>query len=247
MDLQQLRDEIDIIDKEMLSLFKKRMSVAKQIGEYKKQNNLPILNEAREGQIKKNLAYTPFEGHYFDAIFDISRRFQLNATLSKNIVLIGIMGSGKTTVGQLLAELLQLEFVDVDASIEKGENIAVNHIFDQYGEEHFRRLESEYIAKIVNNKPKIISTGGGVVKNSANMELLQKNGVTIFLNRSIQIIAAEINILSRPLLKNPSDIFDLYSERLPLYKKYADCELKGNPAPETAAKQIIRYLQKNVI
>ena len=105
----------------------------------------------------------------------------------KNIVLIGMSGAGKTSVGRALSYRLKMAFVDMDDFIEKRKNMTVSEIFEKYGEEYFRKLETE-TAKFLseNYKNTIISTGGGVVLNSLNMDYLKESGTVIYINRSVE-------------------------------------------------------------
>ncbi|MFR7510805.1 MAG: shikimate kinase [Muribaculaceae bacterium] len=94
----------------------------------------------------------------------------------KNIVLIGFMGSGKTSVGKRLSLVLKREFIDTDDFIEKREGMTINEIFKEKGEEEFRKIERELYKRFSTPKKKIIATGGGVIKNSANIANLKKGG-----------------------------------------------------------------------
>lgn len=148
----------------------------------------------------------------------------------KNIVLIGMSGAGKTSVGRALSYRLKMAFVDMDDFIEKRKNMTVSEIFEKYGEEYFRKLETE-TAKFLseNYKNTIISTGGGVVLNSLNMDYLKESGTVIYINRSVEKILSTLNPEKRPLLKsNPKKLYDMYNIRHPLYLKYADVCISNN-------------------
>jgi shikimate kinase len=162
----------------------------------------------------------------------------------KNIVLIGITGCGKTTIGNFLAEKLQLPFYDVDIYIEKEQEKSIKDIFI-HGEEYFRKIESLAVEEILHmGGCKVISTGGGVVKNHKNMELFLSNSIVIFLNRNIDKIVGEIDVTNRPLLSaNVFKIYDLYEERLPLYKKYCNYEIRNKECIEEAIDEILYILK----
>ncbi|MGK0468615.1 shikimate kinase [Clostridium sp.] len=162
----------------------------------------------------------------------------------KNIVLIGITGCGKTTIGDILAETLQLPFYDVDMYIEKEQEKSITDIFIQ-GEEYFRKIESLALDKIINKcGRKVISTGGGVVKTHKNMELFLDNSIVLFLNRNIQGIVGDIDVTSRPLLSaDVSKIYELYEQRLPLYKKYCDYEIKNKESIKETVDEILNILR----
>ena len=130
--------------------------------------------------------------------------------MSKNIVLIGMPGCGKSTIGCLLSEKLSLEFIDVDEYIEKNEEMTISSMFE-ISEEYFRQIESKYIEKVSKLNSTVISTGGGVVKNKCNMLLLKKSSVIIYINRKIEDIISDIDDSNRPLLKdNKEKLYDLY-------------------------------------
>ena len=120
-----------------------------------------------------------------------------------NIFLIGMMGSGKTSVGQLLSKYLNNTFYDLDAGIEKRFNLSIKEIFKEYGEEKFREVESTMLIETKNLVNSVISTGGGIVINDRNREFLKKNRV-YFLNNSIEILfeRATKKREQRPLLKD---------------------------------------------
>jgi len=144
--------------------------------------------------------------------------------MNKNIVLIGMSGSGKTTIGLALSYKLKKAFVDVDSYIEKKYNMSITEIFEEFGEEHFRTLETETVAYLAEKyKNTIISTGGGVVLNPLNMENLKSTGIVIYINRSVENILDTLKAEKRPLLKsNPEKLYEMRQKRHPLYTKYAD-------------------------
>lgn len=162
----------------------------------------------------------------------------------KNIVLIGITGCGKTTIGKILAQTLQLPFYDVDLYIEKKQGKSIADLFIQ-GEPYFRKIESLAIEEIVNiGERKVISTGGGVVKIHKNMELFIDNSIVLFLNRNIEEIVGDIDVACRPLLsKDLSKIYELYEQRLPLYKKHCDYEIKNKESIKDTINEILYILR----
>lgn len=169
--------------------------------------------------------------------------------MKKNIVLIGMSGAGKTTVGLALSYKLKMAFVDMDAYIEKKYSMNISDIFAKYGEERFREIETEtaeYLGEKYNNT--IISTGGGVVLKNENMEHLKKTGTVIYINRTVENILSTLNSEMRPLLKaNPQKLYDMYTIRHPLYIKYADaCIMNDGEFDECVDKicEVIKQ-QKN--
>ncbi len=144
----------------------------------------------------------------------------------RNIVLIGFMGTGKTTVGKVLAEELDREFIDTDDYIELWVGMSIKNIFEKKGEAEFRKLEAELCKKFANPASKIISTGGGMIRNAQNMNLLKQGGKVFYLKSTPERIAYNLRYdTTRPLLAvedKEAKIRQLLAERTPLYQKYAD-------------------------
>lgn len=155
--------------------------------------------------------------------------------MDKNIVLIGMSGAGKTTIGMAMSYKLKMAFVDMDAYIEKKYNMSISEIFDKYGEEYFRNLETETAKYLSENyKNTIISTGGGVVQREENMSYLKSTGTVVYINRTVENILSTLNAEKRPLLKsNPEKLYEMRKNRHPLYTKYADiCVLNSGEFQE---------------
>jgi shikimate kinase len=138
----------------------------------------------------------------------------------KNIYLIGFMGSGKSTVGKILAEKLNMNFADIDKLIEEKEEMKIKDIFEQKGENYFRELERKQIEAIVNQEGLVVSTGGGLGANLDNMNLMKKNGDVVWLDVSLNTVLDRIkNDHDRPLLKQPTEkIKQLFEERKNIYR-----------------------------
>ncbi len=157
-----------------------------------------------------------------------------------NIVLIGMSGAGKSTVGIALSYKLRMPYVDMDAYIERTQSMSISTIFAEYGNDHFRNIETE-TAKYLGEKYKktIISTGGGVVLRPENMEYLKKNGIVVYINRSVENILKTLNAEKRPLLKdNPQRLYEMYEQRHSLYLKYADVCVANSPDFKTGVENV---------
>lgn len=146
--------------------------------------------------------------------------------MNKNIVLIGFMGSGKTSIGKRLSIRLKREFIDMDDFIEKKEGMTINEIFATKGEAYFRELEAEICRRYSQPKGKIIATGGGVIKNPENIKNLKTGGIIYYLKSSAEKIADNLkNDNSRPLLNvkdKKAKIKELMAEREATYLQCAD-------------------------
>ncbi|MDR1135337.1 MAG: hypothetical protein LBL49_04035 [Clostridiales Family XIII bacterium] len=162
----------------------------------------------------------------------------------KNIVLIGLSGSGKTTLGCAAAQQLGLGFFDMDGEIEKGENALIPEIFEKHGEEYFRRLETRAAAKAALCRRTIISTGGGVVLRSENMQALREGGFVIFIDRPAALIAKDVDCGGRPLLADGAErIFALERERRVLYLKYADASIVNDGDMDEAFEKLAALIR----
>lgn len=144
----------------------------------------------------------------------------------KNIVLIGMTGCGKTTVGRALSYRLKMPFIDMDSQIEKKAGMPIPQIFESEGEEGFRKREAQVAEKFGGEKGTIISTGGGIVMREENMQYLKQNAVVVYINRSVDDIAKNLRMEKRPMLKGKTDtLYPMYEKRHPLYLKYSDVEV----------------------
>ncbi len=156
-----------------------------------------------------------------------------------NVILTGIMGSGKTTVGHMLAKRLKMKFVDMDTEIEEQHG-TITSIFEQEGEAHFRDIESEMALELANLDGLVISTGGGIVKRSGNMEALKKTGLVLFLDRPAEIILKKLDVSHRPLLRDdPQKLHDILAERYPLYLAQCHYRIDASGTYERTLSQII--------
>lgn len=152
-----------------------------------------------------------------------------------NLVLIGMPGSGKTTVAKLLAEKTGREFFDVDEEIEKREKSDIPTIFKNKGEKYFRKLEVDVIKEIAKKQGVIISAGGGSVLSEENRFNLRQNGVLIRLNRNLNDLATD----NRPLSVNSAQLAKMAAER-EIYYAQADAAF-NNSSPEKCAAEILNY------
>lgn len=163
----------------------------------------------------------------------------------KNVVLIGMPGSGKSSVGGLLAERLGLPLLDTDAIVEQAEGRAIPEIFAQLGEVHFRDAETRAAHRAASSGPAVISTGGGLILREENMQALKNTGVVFFLDRPPEDLAG-LDHGGRPLLAGDARrIYTLYEQRIGLYRLYADHVIANTAAPEGAAEEIIRRMEES--
>ena len=164
----------------------------------------------------------------------------------KNIVLIGLSGSGKSTIGFLTARAMKLGFVDLDTEVEKAMGgMPIKTIFAKYGEAFFRELEGRIVretaekTQATKGRGKIIATGGGVILRPENMELLAQNSLIVFIDRPPEQIAQRVNGSNRPLLAGDTNrIYALAEQRRPLYLKYAHVVMENCRIREKAIQRL---------
>lgn len=143
--------------------------------------------------------------------------------LNKPIVMVGLMGAGKTKIGGLLAKSLGLPFIDADAEIERTAGCAIADIFEKYGEPEFRDLERKVIARLLGGEIKVLAPGGGALMNDQTAELVHASAISVWLRADLDILVertARNN--KRPLLKNgdPREILQgLIDRRYPVYAR----------------------------
>lgn len=165
-----------------------------------------------------------------------------------NIILIGFMGTGKTAVGKRLANILGMDFYDTDQEIEKVTGMSIARLFQKHGEIRFRSEEELMVNKLAKKKNSIIATGGGMVLNTKNIDLLRKTGVLICLTAHPDVIYARVKRRNnRPLLKkaNPYEtIVQLLKEREDFYQ-CADYSIDtSNMEFEEIISEILKFLGK---
>lgn len=161
-----------------------------------------------------------------------------------NIILTGLMGSGKSALGAPAAKTLGMDFLDMDKFIEDRVGLTVSEQFERYGEEYFRQRESEAAAEISSMSNTLVSAGGGIVLRERNMDFLKRTGHVIFIDRPLGHIISDVDIRERPLLKNgPDKLPQIRNERIGLYRKYADSILINDKDERTALTGLIRIIE----
>ena len=163
-----------------------------------------------------------------------------------NILLIGFMGSGKSTIGRKLAKLLEYSFVDTDTVIEEDQGCSVSEIFKYGGEECFRKMETRLLQKLKNVENSVIATGGGIVLREQNQKLLQEIGKRFYLNVPQEELQQRLkNGRNRPLLKkkDPETVLQkMMKERVLLYEQAEYIVDAGQRSPKKIASEIINKL-----
>ncbi len=176
------------------------------------------------------------------------RKTRLRPRLVRPVVLIGLMGAGKTSVGGRLGEMLGAPFRDSDAEIEKAANLTVPEIFARYGEAHFRDGERRVIRRLLAEGPQVLATGGGAFMDPETRACIAERAVSVWLKADLDLLVSRTAGRShRPLLNrgDPREILaGLIDERYPTYAR-ADISVESLPgqAHEQMAKRIVRALK----
>ena len=158
----------------------------------------------------------------------------------KNIVLIGMPGSGKTTLGKQLASRLGRTFVDADDFVVLLEGKSIADMF-AVSEEYFRDAETKAAQELAKRRGLVVACGGGVIKRDVNIKILKRTGVVIFLDRSPDDIVTDVDVASRPLLKDGKQkVYDLYDERIALYRSAADYTIVNDKKAEEILDELVR-------
>ena len=168
-------------------------------------------------------------------------------TESKNILLTGFMGSGKSTVGRIIAEKLNREFLDTDEKIEEDQNQTISHIFREKGEAHFRLLEKLVINDICRTGNSVIATGGGSLLNEDNLDMSLQTGIVFCLTAEIDILISRMgNRRNRPMVseKNSDAIIELYDSRKNSYNKLPNQIDTSDISPHETADIIVKLYEK---
>lgn len=168
--------------------------------------------------------------------------------LKKTVVLVGMMGAGKTAVGRALAAALHVPFRDSDAEIELAANMTIAEIFARDGEPFFRRKERQVIERLLADVPSVLSTGGGAYMSQDNRALITEKGVAVWLDAELPVLWNRVKHKNtRPLLRteNPyATLRDIYERRIPVYA-LADLSVRSGPrqSVETMARNVIAALK----
>jgi shikimate kinase len=172
----------------------------------------------------------------------ITQNFRPVPQIQRPIVLVGLMGAGKSTIGRKLAARLGVEFVDADHEIEAASALSISEIFEKYGEDHFRDGERRVIARLVDGRIKVIATGGGAFMNEVTRALILEKTITVWIDADINILAERVSRRdTRPLLKgkDPKTVLSALAElRNPIYG-LAHVHVRSEIAPSDATVEAI--------
>ena len=226
--LDILRESLGQCDEILLDALLMRNRIVEDIMVYKEANDIPILQPEQEAKQREWLNRR-MEGKrhkdevtaVFEEITRNSKKIQARKLFDYNIVLIGFMGAGKSTISDFLRTVFAMEVVEMDQIIAEREGMSISDIFETYGEEYFRNLETELLIEMQSRSNVVISCGGGVPMRERNVVEMKKNGRVVLLTAKPETILNRV----RPLLegnKNVSFIGDLMEKRREKYQAAAD-------------------------
>lgn len=160
------------------------------------------------------------------------------------IFIIGLPGCGKSALSKMLAEHLNYTLYDMDSLIEKKENKTITNIFADSGESYFRNIESSILEELSSLSNAVISTGGGIVLAEKNRKIMQEKGLTIFIDRSVDIILENIDSRKRPLLaKDKNKLLELSKQRDHLYRETAHIIFTHNTWEDDINKTFSKFYE----
>jgi shikimate kinase len=167
-----------------------------------------------------------------------------------NVFLVGMMGSGKTTLGRALAQRLQLEFVDTDKVLVERTGVPVATIFEIEGEQGFRRRETEVLAELARHAGQVIATGGGAVLAEENRRVMRAHGTVVYLRARLESLWERTrHDSSRPLLATPdprATLAELLEQRDPLYREAAHVTVDtGFQSAATLVARVVKALEES--
>ena len=231
--LEVLRESLGQCDEIILDALLMRNRIVEDIMVYKKANDLPVLQPEQEAK-QKGWLEARMEGRrhkkevndVFASITQNSKRIQSRNLFNYNIFLIGFMGAGKSTISDYLKNVLAMDVVEMDQCIVERQGMSISDIFETYGEEYFRELETNLLIEMQSRSNVVVSYGGGVPMRERNVTEMKKNGRVVLLTAKPETILERVkDNHDRPLLennKNVSFIADLLEKRRAKYEAAAD-------------------------
>lgn len=236
MELSDIRKEIDKVDDELVRLLERRYELVSDVAKVKAQSGAAVLDRSREeqklnsiNQTIRNRAFAEPILDTFVGIMDVSKQFQTGYL--ENIVLIGMPGCGKTTVGRAYAEKYGYEFVDADEAFTRRYSMTPSEYITANGEASFRSAETAVLETFRPGVRTVFALGGGAVTVPENFEIVKPLGFVVYLKRDL----AKLALNDRPITKDKG-VEQLFAERGDIYEMWADYALVNDSIDETLKK-----------
>ena len=231
--LEVLRESLGQCDEIILDALLMRNRIVEDIMVYKEANNVPILQPEQEAKQREWLNRRMEGRRHKDEVSDVfecirtnSKRIQARKLFNYNIVLIGFMGAGKSTISDFLQNVFAMDVVEMDQIIAQRQGMSISDIFETYGEQYFRDLETNLLIEMQSRSNVVISCGGGTPMRECNVVEMKKNGRVVLLTAKPETILDRVkNNHDRPLIENNktvSFIADLMEKRRAKYEAAAD-------------------------
>ena len=241
--LEILRESLGQCDEILLDALLMRNRIVEDIMAYKEEHDLPILQPEQEAKQKKWLESRMESRRHknevaavFEEINKNSKKIQARKLFDYNIVLIGFMGAGKSTISEFLKTVFAMDVIEMDQIIAERQGMTISDIFETYGEDYFRDLETNLLIEMQSKKNMVISCGGGVPMRERNVAEMKKNGRVVLLTAKPETILNRVkDNHDRPLLegnKTVSYITDLMEKRREKYQAAADIVIETDGKSE---------------
>lgn len=253
-DLEMYREQLALCDDKIIDALVERNKIVEKIMAYKEEYGMPILQPQQEAKQKARLKEKLGDNKYRDEIYDVfrrinrnSKRIQARKLFDYNIILIGFMGAGKTSISDYLNTMFAMNIVEMDQVIADREEMSIPDIFATYGEEYFRNLETELLIEMQSRKNTVISCGGGVALRERNIEEMKKNGRVVLLTASPETIYERVkDSKDQPALNGRKDveaISELMEQRREKYEAAADIVVNTDgKTVQQSCEEMIRKL-----
>lgn len=232
-DLEMYREQLAMCDDKIIDALVERNKIVEKIMSYKEEYGMRILQPAQEEKQErirreklKDSRYEKEIEDVFERIIRNSKRIQARTLFPYNIVLIGFMGAGKSTISDYLSTMFAMDIVEMDQVIAEREEMSIPDIFSTYGEEYFRNLETNLLIELQQKSNVIISCGGGAALRECNVKEMKKNGRVVLLTASPKTVYERVkDCHDRPILNgknNETHIAELMETRREKYEAAAD-------------------------
>ncbi len=241
--LEILRESLGQCDEIILDALLMRNRIVEDIMAYKETNDIPILQPEQEAKQKEWLERRMADRRHkaevedvFDSITQNSKRIQARKLFNYNIVLIGFMGAGKSTISEFLKTAFAMDVIEMDQIIAEREGMSISDIFEAYGEQYFRDLETNLLIEMQSRTNVVISCGGGTPMRECNVVEMKKNGRVVLLTAKPETILDRVkDSHERPLIENNktvSFIAELMEKRREKYEAAADIVIETDGKDE---------------
>lgn len=256
-ELEKLRHHLDLCDEIIIDALLMRNKIIEEITMYKTEHDVKMVQPQLEEQKRKRLAkrlegkeYPELVKDVYDSILFNSKKIKSNTLFDNNIVLIGFMGCGKSTISKALRRFFSMDVIEMDEVIAEQEGMSIPEIFEIHGEQYFRDAETQLLKDLQNQKNVVISCGGGTAMREVNVVEMKKNGKVVLLTAKPETVLERVkNSHDRPLLENNKNvdfIAELMNKRRAKYEAAADIiiETDGKSSLEICEEIIARVQGK---